>query len=202
MWIAFLDSSVLFPVFISNLLLFLSEAELFDVRWSQDVHKEWMERFVERYPDADPSALERKQQRMDSLFPDALVEGYEPLISIYVLDDPDDNHVAAAADWAGANVIVTDNIEDFPNDKLRNGMFAQTADDFIADQIYLTSRSARLVAIALIRHKKSLTKSRPSWRQYLEQLRARLPQTFGLVNDASFRGLIAEALVSGEWKFE
>ena len=202
MWIAFLDSSVLFPVFISNLLLFLSEAELFEVRWSRDVHKEWMERFVERNPDADPSALKRKQLRMDSLFPDALVEGYEPLISTYDLDDANDNHAAAAADRAGANVIVTDNIKDFPVHKLRNGMFAQTADDFIADQIYLTSKSARLLAIALIRHKKSLTRSRPSWRQYLEKLRARLPHTFALVNDASFRALIAEALASGEWNFE
>lgn len=202
MWIAFLDSSVLFPVFISNLLLFLSEAELFDVRWSADVHREWMERFVERYPDADPISLERKQRRMDSLFPDALVVGYEPLISAYDLDDPNDNHAAAAADRAGANVIVTDNIKDFPDHKLRNGMFAQTADDFIADQIYLTSKSARLVAIALIRHKKSLTKSRPNWRQYFDQLRARLPQAFGLVNHASFRTLIAEALASGDWKFE
>ena len=160
-----------------------------------------MERFVERNPDADPSALKRKQLRMDSLFPDALVEGYEPLISTYDLDDANDNH-AAAADRAGANVIVTDNIKDFPVHKLRNGMFAQTADDFIADQIYLTSKSARLLAIALIRHKKSLTRSRPSWRQYLEKLRARLPHTFALVNDASFRALIAEALASGEWKFE
>lgn len=202
MWIAFLDSSVLFPVFISNLLLFLSESELFDVRWSRDVHREWMENFVEEYPDTDPAALERKQRRMDSVFPDALVEGYEPLIAEYDLDDPNDNHVAAAADRAGANVIVTDNIEDFPAHKLRNGLFAQTADDFVADQIYLTSRSARLVAVALIRHKKSLTRSRPSWRQYFEQLHARLPQTFDLVTEASFKSIMAEALLSGDWRFE
>jgi hypothetical protein len=73
----------LFPVFISNLLLFLSEAELFDVRWSGDVHREWMERFAERYPDADPTSLKRKQQRMHSLFPGALVDGYQPLIAFW-----------------------------------------------------------------------------------------------------------------------
>ena len=105
MWIAFLDSSVLFSVFISNLLLFLSEAELFDVRWSRDVHREWMERFVERYPDTDPAALVRKQKRMDQLFPDALVQGYEPLIVDFNLDDPGDNHVVAAAYLARANVL-------------------------------------------------------------------------------------------------
>lgn len=202
MWIVFLDSNVLFPVFISNLLLFLSETELFAVRWSRDVHREWIDRFIERYPDANRAALERKRDRMDTEFPDALVEGYEALISEFDLPDPNDNHIAAAADRAMANVIVTDNIKDFPLHKLRNGLFAQTADDFIADQIYLTRRSSRLVAIALVRHKKSLTASRPNWRQYFEQLRARLSQTFDLVNEGTFRSMIAETLRSGDWRFE
>lgn len=202
MWIAFLDSSVLFPVFISNLLLFLSQAELFDVRWSRDVHSEWIERFIDRYPDTDRAVLERKQRTMDSLFPDALVTAYESLIGEFDLDDSGDNHVAAAADKAGANVIVTDNIRDFPAHKLRNGLFAQRADEFVADQIYLTSKSARLVAIAFIRHKKSLTRSRPNWRQYFVQLHSRLPKTFGLVDEPMFRSILADTLRSGDWHFD
>ena len=201
MWIAFLDASVLFPVFISNLLLFLSKAELFEVRWSEDVHREWIESRLRRFPDADRAALERKKTRMDVEFPDASVAGYQPLTAEFDLDDPSDNHVAAAADRAGANVIVTDNIEDFPAHKLRNGLFAQTADDFIADQVHLTSRSAQLVAIALIRHKKSLTKSKPNWRRYFELLQARLPQTYALVNDPTFRSIMADVLLSGDWQY-
>jgi hypothetical protein len=73
-WIAFFDASVLFPVFISNLLLFLSKAELFEVRWSNDVHREWIESRLRRFPDADRAALDRKKTRMDAEFPDALVE--------------------------------------------------------------------------------------------------------------------------------
>ena len=202
MWIAFLDSSVLFPVFISNLLLFLSKAELFETRWSSDVHREWIESRLRRFPDADRAALERKRARMDAEFPDALVEGYESSINEFDLPDPDDRHVAAAADRAGANVIVTDNVDDFPSDKLSRGMFAQTADDFIADQVYLTGKSPRLVAIALIRHKKGLTTSRPNWRQYFQQLKARLPQTYGLVNDPAFRSTMADVLLSGDWRHE
>jgi hypothetical protein len=201
-WIAFLDSNVLFPVFISNLLLFLSETELFAVRWSRDVHREWIDAFTERYPDADRAALERKRSRMDREFPDALVEGYEPLIDHFHLPDSNDNHIAAAADRAGANVIVTDNIDDFPTHLLCNGLFAQTADDFIADQFYLTGRSARLVATALIRHKKSLNTSRPNWCQYFDQLRLRLPQSFNLANETTFRSLIGDVLQSGDWRFE
>lgn len=201
MWIAFLDSSVLFPVFISNLLLFLSKAELFEARWSPDVHREWIESRLRRFPDADRAALERKKARMDAEFPDALIDGYQSLINEFDLPDPNDRHVAAAADRAGANVIVTENIDDFPSEKLSRGMFAQTADDFIADQIYLTSRSPRLVAIALIRHKKSLTTSRPTWRQYFEQLRARLPETYVLVKDAAFRSIMVDVLLSGDWQY-
>jgi hypothetical protein len=200
-WIAFLDSSVLFPVFISNLLLFLSDAELFEVRWSKDVHREWIDSRLRRFPTADREALIRKQERMDAEFPGALVAGYESLINEFDLPDPNDRHIAAAAEKAGANVIVTENIDDFPSDRLRHAMFAQTTDDFIADQIYLTSRSARLIAIALIRHKKNLTKSRPNWRQYYEQLQARLPQTFAMVNDDSFRSLIAECLRNADWRY-
>ena len=202
MWTAFLDSNVLFSVFISNLLLFLSESELFAVRWSRDVQREWIDSFLARRPNANRAALERKRDRMNTEFPDALVEGYEPLINQFHLPDPNDNHVAAAADLTGANVIVTDNSGDFPAHLLRNGLFAQTPDDFIADQFYLTGASPRLVAIALIRHKKSLTASKPTWRQYLEQLRARLPQCFDLANETDFRSLIGDALRSGDWRFD
>jgi hypothetical protein len=42
------------------------------------------------------------------------VSGYEPLIEGLKLPDPDDRHVLAAAVKAGAQVIVTRNLRDFP----------------------------------------------------------------------------------------
>jgi hypothetical protein len=45
---------------------------------------------------------------------DCLVTGYEPLIDAVDLPDKDDRHVIAAAIKAGAQVIVTDNLRDFP----------------------------------------------------------------------------------------
>ena len=53
--------------------------------------------------------------------------------------DPDDRHVLAAAICAGAQVIVTNNIKDFPtNDPLAPfGIEAQTPDEFMLHLIDL-----------------------------------------------------------------
>ncbi|MFH8990741.1 PIN domain-containing protein [Streptomyces sp. NPDC017940] len=49
---------------------------------------------------------------------DVLVKGYEPLIDVVDLPDPDDRHVLAAAIRAKAQVIVTYNLKDFPAEHL------------------------------------------------------------------------------------
>ena len=156
---------------------------------------------MDRYPDTDRRALEHRRNVMDDKFPSALVEEFESLIDTFDLPDPDDRHVVAAAVHAQADVIVTDNIDDFPPARLPGGLFTQRPDDFIADQFFLTPGSARQVAIAFIRHRKSLTRSRLTWRQYFDQLRRLLPETFNHAISAEFRNLIAEVLWSGEWRF-
>jgi hypothetical protein len=51
---------------------------------------------------------------MNQAVPDATVTGFESLIPSLNLPDPDDRHVLAAAIVAGADVIVTANLKDFP----------------------------------------------------------------------------------------
>ena len=55
---------------------------------------------------------------MNGAFPDALVVGYEALIGKMV-NDPKDRHVLAAAVRGGAEVLVTENLRDFPVDAVR-----------------------------------------------------------------------------------
>ena len=50
-------------------------------------------------------------------FPEAWVEGYEPLISA-MTNDPKDRHVVAAAVSSGSKLIVTYNAKDFPIESL------------------------------------------------------------------------------------
>lgn len=52
---------------------------------------------------------------MDKAIDDCLVEGFETLIPTLELPDPDDRHVLAAAIVGRADVIVTYNLKDFPN---------------------------------------------------------------------------------------
>ncbi|MFA7336183.1 MAG: PIN domain-containing protein [Candidatus Obscuribacterales bacterium] len=199
---ALLDSSVLFPIFGSNLLLFMADSQIFKVKWSKDIHVEWIDSRMKRYPDGDRAALERKQERMDKEFAEAMVSGYEPLIESLSLVDLNDRHVLAAAIKCRADVIVTENIRHFPSAVLEPlGLFSQTADDFIADQIGLTPESEKMVAIAVVRHKKSMTRSRLSWQRYFEELAKRLPQSFAEFNQLHFRETVAMVLVSGEWRY-
>jgi hypothetical protein len=63
---------------------------------------------------------------------DCLVTGYEVLVQGLTLPDQDDRHVLAAAIRAGAQVIVTYNLADFPATELDTyGIEAQHPDTFI-----------------------------------------------------------------------
>lgn len=78
------------------------------------------------------------------------VTGYEPLIDSLKLPDPDDRHVLAAAIRAGAQVIVTANLRDFPPSDVRPwDIEVQSPDEFVRDQISL-NRPAVYAAVQQI----------------------------------------------------
>jgi hypothetical protein len=75
---------------------------------------------------------------MRQALPDCLVTGYEKLISALKLPDPGDRHVLAAAIHAGAQVIVTINLKDFPDEALTPyNIEAKHPDDFVLNAIDL-----------------------------------------------------------------
>jgi hypothetical protein len=81
---------------------------------------------------------EKRVQRANIAFPDALVINYETLIANLTLPDENDRHVVAAAIKSNADVIVTNNLKDFPEEYLNSfGMKAKSADDFLTDIIDL-----------------------------------------------------------------
>jgi hypothetical protein len=91
---------------------------------------------------------------MDEAVRDCLVTGYEELIASLSLPDPDDCHVLAAAIHAGADVIVTCNLTDFPAETLaRFHIEAQHPDDFL---VYLLDQAPGVVCAAVKRQRESL----------------------------------------------
>lgn len=67
-------------------------------------------------PDIPPEQLEGTRGLMDAHVRDCSVEGYESLIPSLDFSDDGDRHVLAAATVACADVIVTYNLKDFPDD--------------------------------------------------------------------------------------
>ncbi len=163
------DATVLVPGFLANFLLWLGQSDLFQAHWSADIHAEWIRNRKKKY-NIDIAKSEARRDVMDMEFPNALVRGYEGLLdSLYV--DEKDRHVLAAAITCGADAIVTTNIKHFPKKELdKYNIAAIHQDNFVLDQLYLFPDSSRLVAMAVVAHKKSLRKTRTTWMQYFESM--------------------------------
>ena len=161
----FLDANVLYPAELRSFLMYLAVPGIFRARWSDDVHEEWISRLLENRPDLSRTKLARTRELMDRHAPDALVTGYEQLIPALKLPDPKDRHVLAAAIRGNADVIVTNNIKDFPACALEEyDIEAQTPDEFIFHLIGLYPVEVRNAAEV---HRASLLNPPKSLEQYI-----------------------------------
>jgi predicted nucleic acid-binding protein len=129
---AFLDASVLYPVSLRHLLMRLTLERLYRARWSAKIHEEWITAVLRDHPHIPPARLHALRDAMDARAQDAVVTGYENLISSLTLPDPDDRHVLAAAIVGRADIIITRNMRDFPEHVLaRYNIKAQHPDEFV-----------------------------------------------------------------------
>ena len=136
-----LDTNVIYPIVIRDLLFWFAHYDLYTPKWSDHIFDEW--RSVMHRKGVTDEIAEKRIQKAYLAFPDALVCNYETLISELSLPDEDDCHVLAAAIKADASLIVTNNIKDFPEKVLGNyGLKAKTADDFLTDIIDLKDRKS------------------------------------------------------------
>ena len=134
--VAFLDACVLYPALLRNFLMHLALRDLFQARWSDRVHEEWIAVLLHNRPDLTFAQLARTRRLMDQNIDEALVSGYEHLIDRITLPDPKDRHVLAAAIHGGASIIVTVNLRDFPPEVLATyGIEAQHPDTFVGARL-------------------------------------------------------------------
>ena len=120
------------PALMRDVLLQLATTGIFRVKWSEDIHREWIQALMRKEPDRNRAALERTRNLMDRATPGCLVTGYTPLIPFPVLPDPNDHHVLAAAIVGRCDVIVTQNQKDFPKEALEPyGIETRCPDKFL-----------------------------------------------------------------------
>ena len=135
---ALLDANVLYPAPMRDLLLQLAVMDVYRAKWTDDIHREWIDALLEREPHRRREDLERTRGLMDQSTRDAIVTDYATLIPTLTLPDPDDRHVLAAAIVGRCDAIVTQNLKDFPEEVLsRYGIEAQHPDEFLLNQMGL-----------------------------------------------------------------
>jgi hypothetical protein len=54
---ALLDANVLYPAPLRDLLLQLAVTDIFRARWTEDIHREWIEALLRTRPDLDRARL-------------------------------------------------------------------------------------------------------------------------------------------------
>lgn len=162
------DACVLYPAPLRDLLMRLALTDLYRARWSDQIHEEWINAVLRNRPDLSREQLERTRSLMNSHVRDALVDGHQALIPALELPDPDDRHVLAVAIQCGADLILTFNLDDFPEPALAGyGIGACHPDLFLVDQLNL---DAERVCMAMRQHRTSLRNPPKTVEEYLVTL--------------------------------
>ena len=132
-----LDACILYDSLLRDILLRLAEKELYQPVWSNVICEEVRRNLSKRI------SLEKVDKLitiMNNAFPEAIIDNYSTLPKV---DEPrineKDRHVLAAAISSNAQVIVTNNLKDFPNDVLLEyNIEAQSPDEFLLNLFYLS----------------------------------------------------------------
>lgn len=128
-----LDSCVLYPRILRDVLLEAASRHLYRVHWSPRILDGALRNLVKKVRTFDQDSAKRLRSCMEAAFPEAMVD--PPAHLAQGVDcHPDDRHVVAAALAAKAEVIVTLNIRHFPSQCLAQlAMEAVTPDRFLVN---------------------------------------------------------------------
>ena len=129
---AVLDANVFYSIWVTDPLLSFADVELYEPVWSERITVEVRRHLPSVWSRATREGVDRYLRTLAMAFPEASVAGWEYLEGGVRLPDPDDRHVVAAAIKAGADVIVTSSIGDFPAGRLKRfGLCAISPDVFL-----------------------------------------------------------------------
>lgn len=133
-----IDACVLYPASLRDLLLRLAAEYLYRPKWTEEINDEWKRNLLGKRNDITSESLDYTIQEMNRAFKDAEIVNYKQLIKAIDLPDSDDEHVLAAAIKCNADLILTENLKDFPEEELaKYEIEAQKPDTFIQNLIDL-----------------------------------------------------------------
>jgi predicted nucleic acid-binding protein len=183
--VALLDANVVYPARLRDLLIRLAIAGLYQARWSEQILDECFENLIQGPArSSSEEQLARTRRLMTTALPDAMVSGYETLVEEQDLPDPDDRHVLAAALTAGAALLVTANLDDFPAEQMPTGLSVVSPDGLVLE---LMNDDLDTVVDVVAAQAAALTNPPMTTRQLLDGLEA-----VGLVRTvAQLRGAVS-----------
>ncbi len=140
-FVAFLDTCVLFPANLRDVILTIAEVGICQIRWSPDVLDELQQTYMKK-SQVDGSKAEAGVRYllgiMQDAFPDAMVDRSHYVHMIAAMPNaPRDRHVLAAAIACRADVLVTANLKDFRVPAGFCDTDVQHPDDFLRYQLEL-----------------------------------------------------------------
>jgi predicted nucleic acid-binding protein len=139
-----LDACVLYPGSLRDTFLRAAEAGLFRLCLTYDILEEMKRNLIENSHMAEDKA-QRIFDMIKNFFDEAFVTKHTLLIPSMPINEKD-RHVLAAAIASGAQIIVTQNLKDFPPHHLAPfEVEALSADDFLIQQF--TQNKEEIVAI-------------------------------------------------------
>jgi hypothetical protein len=163
------DACILYPFHLRNIVVQIAVDRLVDARWTDEIHHEWIRNLVADIPGIPIERLQITRKLMNNALPDATITGYRTHIEAVTLPDPGDRHVVAAAIAAGASVILTWNLRDFPTRELKtHGLVRQDPDVFLTA---LYDKAPDLTLASLANARRNLSKTRISAVDFIDTLR-------------------------------
>lgn len=155
MFAAVLDTCVLWPSLQRDFLLSLAAEGVYRPLWSDRILEELEYEEACKLEARGATADEARARaaaligQMNGAFDDSCVTGWERLDGTYGLPDPDDEHVVAAAEFAGAGAIVTMNTKHFPLDHLPSSIGIQTPKQFALNTVEVSPTAAAVAVRTL-----------------------------------------------------
>lgn len=134
MYLAVLDSCVLFPMYLRDTILCLAEAGLYLPYWTQEILDGATRNLVNTGRLTITQAM-RLEGRIKQAFPSALIVVPENIVQL-MTNHPNDRHVLAAAVIAKANIIVTSNLKHFQDRDLAPWQIQAKSPDEFLNELY------------------------------------------------------------------